>query len=119
MSEYDWDNYVDYLEKKYRGTTQVKNLVDLLYDIKPSKLHKVHSLYSKKLPPQPSRFKEMLTLVFNNPDLLGVVRVEQHCYKIFEHRLMHPETLADFINDCDRYGYRLFWQKEVYNEYLI
>lgn len=119
MSSHDLIEYLDYYDKKYRGETQVRTLVDAIFDVtNQSELLKIHDIYCKPLPPQPSRFKEMISLLFVNSDILDVITVDAHVYKIYGNRLPQPENVNEFIEDCDRFEYKLFWDRNIHQEYF-
>lgn len=116
----DVRDYLDYYEKKYRGETQVRTLVDALWDVKNQKeLIKIHDIYSKEIPPQPSRFRDLIKICFVNSDILDVVTIDNRVFKIYANQLMSPRTLGQFIEYCDLYEYKLFWDKNVYNQYFV
>lgn len=119
MTEYDLLRYQDDYDKKYRGVTQVRTLVDAIFDVANQKeLIKVHDLYHKPLPTQPSRFKERIIMFFNNSDILDVVTVDDNVFKIYGTLLPQPENVARFVEYCDAFEYKLFWDKDIYNSYF-
>jgi len=120
MTRHDSIQYQRYLEQKYKGSTVVKNLADCLWTVQNTKMAAaIHELYSKTLPDQPSRFRDNLSLLFNNPDMFEVIQVSAIGYKVYGNRLPQPKFLHEFISDCDRFGYTLFWDKGVYKSYLL
>ncbi len=120
MTRHDSIEYQKYLEEKYKGSTVVKSLADCLWTCSNMKMAaSMQELYSKTLPPQPSRFRDNLNILFNNADMFDVIEVDAHTYKIFGNRLPQPKFLHEFIADCDRFGYTLFWERGVYKSYLI